>query len=48
MSILINSNDEEKIENEYDIYVADEAYKEYIADGKRSTPISELDIGVTE
>jgi aspartate/methionine/tyrosine aminotransferase len=32
----------EKIEDEYDISIADEAYKEYIADGKKSTPISEL------
>lgn len=32
----------EKIENEYDIAIADEAYKEYLADGKKSAPISEL------
>ena len=32
----------EKIENEYDISVAEEAHKEYIADGKKSRPISEL------
>lgn len=32
----------EKIEDEYDISIADEAYKEYLADGKKSTPISEL------
>lgn len=32
----------EKIEDEYDIAVADEAYNEYIKSGKKSTPISEL------
>lgn len=32
----------EKIEDEYDIAVADEAYREYLEDGKKSTPISEL------
>lgn len=32
----------ERIEDEYDIAVADEAYREYVADGKRSRPISEL------
>lgn len=32
----------ERIEDEYDITVADEAYKEYVKDGKKSTPISEL------
>ena len=32
----------EKIEDEYDIAVADEAYKEYVNSGKKSTPISEL------
>ena len=32
----------EKIENEYDIAIADEAYNEYLADGKKSAPISEL------
>lgn len=32
----------EKIEEEYDIVVADEAYKEYADGGKRSAPISEL------
>jgi len=32
----------EKIEDEYDIAIADEAYREYLAEGKKSTPISEL------
>lgn len=32
----------EKIEDEYDIAIADEAYSEYIKDGKKSTPITEL------
>lgn len=32
----------EKIEDEYDIIIADEAYKEYLKDGKKSTPIAEL------
>ncbi len=32
----------ERIEDEYDIAVADEAYKEYVNSGKKSTPISEL------
>ena len=32
----------EKIEDEYDIAVADEAYKEYVKDGKKSRPVSEL------
>ena len=32
----------EKIEDEYDISIADSAYKEYIADGKKSRPIEEL------
>lgn len=32
----------EKIEDEYDIVIADEAYKEYLNDGKKSTPIAEL------
>ncbi len=32
----------EKIEDEYDIAVAEEAYDEYIKDGKKSRPISEL------
>ena len=32
----------EKIEDEYDIALADEAYDEYVKDGKKSTPISEL------
>ena len=32
----------EKIEDEYDIVIADEAYREYISDGKKSRPFSEL------
>lgn len=32
----------EKIEDEYDIVVADEAYKEYMNGKKKSKPISEL------
>lgn len=32
----------ERIEDEYDITVAEEAYREYVAGGRRSTPISEL------
>ena len=32
----------EKIEDEYDIAIADESYNEYLADGKKSRPISEL------
>ena len=32
----------EKIEDEYDITVASEAYEEYTKDGKTSRPISEL------
>ena len=32
----------ERIEDEYDITVADEAYREYVNSGKESRPISEL------
>lgn len=32
----------EKIEDEYDVTLAKEAYEEYVKDGKKSTPISEL------
>ena len=32
----------EKIEDEYDIIVAEEAHNEYVNDGKKSHPISEL------
>ena len=32
----------EKIEDEYDIAIANTAYDEYIKDGKKSKPISEL------
>ena len=32
----------EKIEDEYDIAVADEAYREYVDGGRKSRPISEL------
>ncbi len=32
----------EKIEDEFDITVGKEAYSEYLAEGKKSRPISEL------
>lgn len=32
----------EKIEDEYDITVADEAYREYVKAGNKSRPVSEL------
>ena len=32
----------EKIEDEYDLSVADEAYDEYVKNGKKSRPIAEL------
>ena len=32
----------ERIEDEYDIVVADEAYKEYLDSGCKSTPIAEF------
>ena len=32
----------EKIEEEFDVVVADEAYAEYLADGRKSRPLSEL------
>lgn len=32
----------ERIEDEYDITVADEAYREYVKDGNKSRPVSEL------
>ena len=32
----------DQIEDEFDISVADEAYKEYIDSGKKSRPISQL------
>lgn len=32
----------ERIEDEYDITLADEAYDEYVKSGKRSAPIVEL------
>ena len=32
----------EKIEDEYDIAVAEEAYAEYVEGGRKSRPISEL------
>ena len=32
----------EKIEDEYDLTVAQEAYDEYVNDGSKSRPISEL------
>ena len=32
----------EKIEDEYDIAIAEQAYKEYVKSGKQSRPIDEL------
>ena len=32
----------EKIEDEYDITIADDAYNEYLKSGKKSRPIQEL------
>lgn len=32
----------EKIEDEYDLSVAEEAYREYVESGRKSRPISEL------
>ena len=32
----------EKIEDEYDVTVAQEAYQEYVAGGKKSRPIQDL------
>ena len=32
----------EKIEDEYDIVIGQEAYNEYIASGKQSRPVNEL------
>ncbi len=32
----------EKIEDEYDITIANQAYEEYVKDGKKSRPIQEL------
>ncbi len=32
----------EKIEDEYDIVIANQAYEEYLKDGKKSRPIQEL------
>ncbi len=32
----------EKIEDEYDIAIAEEAYAEYVSDGRKSRPASEL------
>lgn len=32
----------ERIEDEYDITVGDEAYKEYVDNGRKSRPIEEL------
>lgn len=32
----------EKIEDEYDLKVGQEAYQEYLAEGQKSRPISEL------
>ncbi len=32
----------EKIEDEYDVVIAEEAYEEYLSDGKQSRPIQKL------
>ena len=32
----------ERIDDEYDIVVADEAYREYVASGRKSTPIADF------
>ena len=32
----------ERIEDEYDVTVAEEAYQEYVNSGKKSRPVSEL------
>lgn len=32
----------ERIEDEYDLAVGEEAYREYVASGRKSTPFSEL------
>ncbi len=32
----------ERIEDEYDVAVAEEAYREYVESGRKSRPISEL------
>lgn len=32
----------ERIEDEYDLAVADEAYREYVASGRKSTPIDDF------
>ena len=38
----------EKIEDEYDVAVADEAYLEYLKSGKKSRPVGDLwkDLGI--
>lgn len=38
----------EKIEDEYDVMVAEEAYEEYIKSGKKSRPFSEFEKELTE
>ena len=42
LSDLIRNDVLEKIEDEYDISIADEAYNDYVKSGKKSRPISEL------
>ena len=32
----------ERIEDEYDIAIADEAYREYIASGRKSVPVADF------
>ena len=38
----------EKIEDEYDVAVADEAYQDYLKSGKKSRPVGDLwkDLGI--
>ena len=38
----------EKIEDEYDVAVADEAYQDYLRSGKKSRPVGDLwkDLGI--
>ena len=42
ISQLLRDSAIEKIEDEYDVSLADEAYKEYVDNGCKSQPIDEL------
>ena len=48
LSDLIRNDVLEKIEDEYDVAVADEAYQDYLKSGKKSRPVGELwkDLGI--